>query len=283
MTMQAELDGGEPHGGSLLIDAHVHLYGCFDRAVFFNGALTNFRLAAQRLGLPGDTPGCLMLTETAKDHAFESLTSQPELDGGRWRFREAGDGLSLAASHEGEEVLTVIAGRQVVTQEGMEVLALCSNETFADGQPVEQTIEKVIEADGLPVLPYGVGKWSGARGKLLDGLLNGALSDQLSLGDNAGRLALGGEPKQFAQTRQRGRWVLPGTDPLPFPDQASRVGRFGMVLDNGIDSSQPAASIKTKLSALKAQPTTYGRADGLLTFLRLQVGMQARKRLRRGS
>jgi len=222
-----------------------------------------------------------MLAERAQDHAFESLIAQPELDGGRWRFREAGDGLSLFASLDGEEVLTVIAGRQVVAQEGLEVLALCCHETFADGQPVEQTIEKVIEHGGLPVLPYGVGKWSGARGKLLNGLLHGALGEQLFLGDNAGRLALSGEPQPFAEARRRDRWILPGTDPLPFAGQASCVGRFGMVLPGPLDGDQPALSIKRLIESSQSQPKPYGRAAPLPGFLWAQTRMQLRKRLRR--
>ncbi len=268
----------EAHKG--LIDAHVHLYDCFDRAAFFDAALKNFRAAAQSLGVADHTPGYLMLTETAKDHAFDSLIEQKELDGGRWRFDPVGDGRSLVASHAGQEVLTIISGRQVVTQEGLEVLALCCNETFSDGLPVKQTISHVIEADGLPVLPYGVGKWSGARGKVLQKVLSGSHGGKIFLGDNAGRLALAGEPKQFAQAKQHGIWVLPGTDPLPFPSQAMRVGRAGLVLD-GIDRADPAASIKRLIETADEQLRTFGRADGLPRFLALQIGMQLRKRLKK--
>jgi hypothetical protein len=279
MTTPAQIDEHLEDEPPILIDAHVHLYECFDRTTFFDAALANFQTASQTLGLPDNTPGCLMLTETAKDHAFDSLIAQQKLDGGRWRFRETGEGRALVAAMDGQDVLTVIAGRQIVTREGLEVLALCSNDSFADKLPLEQTIEKVIDADALPVLPYGVGKWSGTRGKVIDSMLNSPLANKMMLGDNAGRLALTGEPKQFAQARKQGIWVLPGTDPLPFPRQARGVGRFGMVLKNGIDQTRPAASLKSILSNLNAQAQTYGRADGLISFLSLQFGMQLRKRL----
>lgn len=279
MTAQSEHDRGRSSIESVLVDTHVHLYDCFDRVAFFDGAIQNFQHAAQTLGLPTDTPGCLMLTETSKDHAFESLLEQHELDGGRWRFHPAGEGRSLIAALDGKDVLTVIAGRQIVTREGLEVLALGCNEQFTDGRAIEHTIEKVIEADGLAVLPYGVGKWSGARGVLVNKLLNGPLGSRLVLGDNAGRLAMGGEPKQFAEARERGVWILPGTDPLPFADQAVRAGRYGMVLEGKIDRDKPAASILAHIGARDTQPSTYGKTDGLLTFLRLQIAMQLRKRL----
>lgn len=274
---------GQPAGdikaGPVLIDTHVHLYDCFDRVAFFDGAYRNFQAAAQALGLPGDTPGYLMLAETARDHAFESLISQHELDGGRWRFHPAQEGCSLVAALDGRDVLTVIAGRQVVIREGLEVLALCCNEQFADGLDVEHTIEQVIEAGGLPVLPYGVGKWSGARGMRVDKLLDGPLGSRLLLGDNAGRLSIGDEPRQFAEARKRGIWVLPGTDPLPFAGQAARVGSYGMLLTGDIDRDKPAASIKHLIQTADTQPSAYGRTDGLIHFLIKQIGMQVRKRM----
>ncbi len=281
MTAQQQSGSGRQSGGSLLLDAHVHLYDCFDRSTFFDAASNNFQHAAKSLDLPPDTPGCLMLTETAKDHAFESLIAQRELDDGRWRFNPAGDGRSLIVSRDGQDILTVIAGRQVVTKEGLEVLALCCNDIFADGLAIEQTIEKIIDADALPVLPFGVGKWSGKRGKVIDRLLNSPQTNPLMLGDNAGRLALAGEPKQFAIARQRNMWVLPGTDPLPLASQAARVASFGLLLDIVPDSQAPAASIKRCLLDTKIQPITYGKPTGPLDFLKCQTTMQIRKRLKK--
>ncbi|MEZ6191199.1 MAG: hypothetical protein R3C45_07895 [Phycisphaerales bacterium] len=264
----------------VLVDSHVHLYDCFDRVTFFDSALNNLRHAAQALGLPADTPGCLMFTEMSGDHAFESLIKQHKLPGG-WTFHPAAEGRSLVAAKDGRDVLTLIAGRQIVTRENIEVLALCCNEEFTDGRAVEHTIEKVIEVGGLPVLPYGVGKWSGARGVIVDDLLNSALGSRLMLGDNAGRLSLAGEPKQFALARERGVWVLPGTDPLPFPAQARGVGRYGMVLTGGIDPGKPAASAKQSIETANQQPRVFGRTDGPIRFLGLQSAMQLRKRLRK--
>jgi hypothetical protein len=280
MTTPAQIDD-HPEQPINLIDAHVHLYDCFDRTTFFDAALKNFQHAATSLGLPGNTPACLMLTETSKDHAFKSLIEQRELDDGRWRFNATQDGRSLTASHQDRNPLTIIAGRQIITREGLEVLALCCNETFTDGLAIEDTLSKVIDADALPVLPYGIGKWTGKRGDIINKLLTSPLADKLFLGDNAGRLAIAGEPKQLTQARKQKIWTLPGTDPLPFPNQASRVGRFGLVLDCKIDPTHPATSIKAKLSTLTTQPKTFGQATGPISFLRLQFAMQLRKRLRK--
>ncbi len=265
--------------GAVLVDTHVHLYDCYDRALFFDSAYANFQSAASTLGVAGDVIGCMMLTETSRDHAFESLIAQHELDGGRWRFHPGADSRSLLAARDGKDALIVIAGRQIVTREGLEVLALCCNEQFNDGRPIEHSIEKVIEADGLVVLPYGVGKWSGARGLMIDKLLDGPLASRLLLGDNAGRLAMGGEPKQFARANKQGIWVLPGTDPLPFADEARSAGRYGMLIKDHVNREHAADGIKQWIQAASAQPMVYGRTDGPVRFFKKQVRMQLRKRL----
>ncbi len=265
-----------------LIDAHVHLYDCYDRAVFFDAAVRNFARAAESLGLPRDTPGVLMLTETAKDDAFQSLIDRPAIDGGRWKVTAHDDGLSLTVAAQGRGAVTLVAGRQVVTREGLEVLALGTTQSFADGQTLQDTIEKAMQAGALAVLPFGVGKWAGKRGELIDHLIhNPPPGISFILGDNAGRLGLAGTPKQFAVAAQKNIWTLPGTDPLPFAGQARQPGRFGMVLNTGFDPARPAGSIKTAIQSLDAQPTTFGRANGLIPFFGLQVAMQVRKRLRK--
>ena len=262
-----------------LVDTHVHLYDCYDRVQYFNCAWDNIKRITAMQGLQEEAHGYLMFAETVKDHAFKSLIDQGELDDGRWRFREIEEGLSLTASLDGKDVLTLIAGRQIVTQEGLEVLALCCSGLFSDGQPIEQSIAEVVQADGLPVLPYGVGKWRGARGKVLDRVLYGPHKDKLYLGDNAGRLAMAGEPTQFAQAQKQGIWTLHGTDPLPIASQVDRVARAVTILEGDIDRQAPAASLKQLIEASDKQPDAYFRGNGIFSFLKLQATMQVRKRL----
>jgi len=278
-TLQPDNPG---HGSSpALIDAHVHLYDCHDYTTFFDAALRNFSNAAQSLSLPRDTPGVLMLTETAKDNAFQSLIDQPELDGGRWKFTPNNDGLSITASIKGRDALTIIAGKQIVTQEGLEVLALGTNHNFTQGLDVRHTIEKASQCHGLPVLPFGVGKWTGQRGKIVNDLIHDeSFPIRFMLGDNAGRLALAGTPKQFDQAQHKNIWTLPGTDPLPFPSQAIRVARTGLVL-RGVDLNSPAESIKQRLKSADAQPVSFGHGAGVFRFFSLQVAMQLRKRMKK--
>lgn len=264
----------------VLIDAHTHLYDCYPRSTYFDSTLANIRRAKARLGLytgcdPAlHTPACLLLAEPVGMHAFESVRDQGTIDGGRWRFNPCADGLSLIAQHDGLDELVLIAGRQIKTHEHLEVLSLCCDRDIPDGLTTVQTLELAMEAGGLTVLPLGAGKWLGSRGRIVDDLLRGPLGEKLCLGDNAGRLAVGPTPRQFTEANKRGIWVLPGSGALPFRSQATRGGRYGLVLPATIDRATPAADIVREVRSLTQQPTIYGRPDGLWGYLRLQTAMQ---------
>lgn len=272
----------------MLIDAHAHLYDCFDRVTYFDATRDNTRRAKEQLGLYNGedadkhTPACLMLAEPEGTHMFDALQQQGELDGGRWRFAPCDDGLSMTAQCEGRDELVVIEGRQIQTTERLEVLSLGCDKQIPDGRySTEDVLERVMEHDGLAVLPLGVGKWWWSRGRVVDRVLNGPLGEKICLGDNAGRLAMGPTPKQFIEAQKRGVWILPGSGALPFKSQATRVGRYGFVLEESVDRTDPAASVKRAILGDGQQPTIYGRPDGPANFLKLQVGMQVRNFLKR--
>ena len=68
----------------------------------------------------------------------------------------------------------VIAGRQIVSAERIEVLALGTRTQIPDGQPLAATIDAVRADGALAVLPWGFGKWWGARGRMVDAYLETA-------------------------------------------------------------------------------------------------------------
>ncbi len=280
--VEAERRGAWP--APMLIDAHTHLYDCFDRATYFDATLATIRRVKQHHGLYlGDdtsqhTPACLLLAEPAGVYAFESLKQQGELDGGRWQFVACDDGLSLIAQCEGVDELLIIEGRQLQASDRVEILSLCSGQEFDDYRfGTEALLQLIIGVGGLPVIPIGVGKWWWERGRIIDRVLDGPLAEQICLGDNAGRLAMCPHPRHFTEAHKRGVWVLPGSGTLPFSSQATRVGRFGLILDKPIDRHAPAESIKRAILAGGEQPPVYGHPDNLLSFLKLQSAWHVRR------
>lgn len=235
----------------LLIDGHVHVHDSYDESAFLRAAYTN--LSRHGEGLP-----TLLLTEMPGQQVFA-----------KWRSGDAPWPVALTRELSsvvlGDRLL-VVAGRQITTAERIEVLAVACIENIARGLTLDATIAAVQKAGGVPVLPWGVGKWSGERGRLV---ANAAARYSLLLGDNAGRPFGWPRPALFQQYV-----VLPGTDPLWLKTEQERVGTYGFVLEGHFDSDRPAAGVVNALQNLTQSPPVFGNRVGPYGFLRQQLGLR---------
>ncbi len=275
---------------SALVDAHVHLHRCFPPAAFLNHANANFGRAERAHGWAA-MPGVLMLTESEGVDEFTRLAEiarrsadgaagSPEVLLGGWTVEPTGDAEALVARHGGRQVV-LIAGRQVVTQEGLELLLLGTSGAVPDGTPIRDALAAGARLGALPVVPWGVGKWLFGRGRLLSALIASLPpDDERFLGDSAGRPFFWGRSRHFEEAARHGWRVLPGTDPLPFPSEVSRAGTFGFRLEAAIDLSSPSESLKAALRRPGARITPFGRLERFAPFVRRQLAMQRRKRAR---
>lgn len=266
--------------GVSLLDAHVHIHECFELPAFLQHARANFRAQAARSGHERAFDGVLMLTESAGCDRFADLqrgakSSPGHLDG--WTVSATDELISLRLADAGGESLFVVRGRQVVTSERLEVLALGMADSVRDGLPIQDVIERVQRAGAICVLPWGFGKWTGRRGKIIRQLIGEDLGSNLFLGDNAGRLGLWSRPREFGTADRRGISILPGTDPLPWPEQIASVAAFGGILDCRVDEKRPFDSLHRYLVEERGSVESYGKLERLLPFVRHQVGMQLRK------
>jgi hypothetical protein len=266
----------------VLVDAHVHVHPGFASDAFLDAAARNFRRAAAELGRQNGFLGCLLLTEMGTARWFRRMRNGEER-AGMWSFERTGEAESLVAQRSGGDDgggdrLLVIAGRQIATREGLEVLALAGDAEVRDGLPFGETLQRVRASGALPVLPWGFGKWWGRRGKLVAGALAHRGSAPLFLGDNAGRPAVGGEPPLFREARDRGVAVLPGSDPLPLPWHAGRAGSYGFLLEGGVSAEEPAGDLRRRIRELRESPRVFGRRVALPGFLRDQAALRDRRR-----
>lgn len=259
----------------ILIDAHVHLHGCFAPERFLDAAASNLATAARGMELPASTPGMLLFTHAAGDDTFGGLRTGSV---GRWTLAPTQEAISMSARRAGAPPLILVAGRQIATAEGLEVLALGAAGPFADGRPVETTIEAVREQDGVPVIPWGFGKWWRRRGAVVRRLVaDHARFPLLFLGDSAGRPGIVPRPQLFAQAERLRRAVLPGTDPLPLPGEVDKVGRLVFRVEREVDADSPFGALKHWLSRCEASPPAFGVYERPGVFLRRQITMQLRK------
>ncbi len=268
--------GEELSRQATLVDAHVHLHAVFAVEDFLDAAAANFAAASQALGLPTGAPGLLLLAESAGNDAFARLCDG-SLDSGVWSLERLAEPESLIARRAGRPPVILVAGRQIVTVEGLEVLALGTRVHFADGDPVCAVLAAARATGALPVLPWGFGKWTGRRAELVWRLFEGG--SDLYAGDNGGRPAWSSRPRLLGMAETWGRLVLPGSDPLPFAGEVRKPGSYGFVAEVTCDPDRPFATLRTWLESQTRSPRIYGRRERLPVFLRHQIAMQLRKRV----
>lgn len=267
----------------VLVDAHVHMYDCFNVAGVFDAAAANFARAARARG--GTTSfGCVLcLVESASEHFVDGVRTQRlgkvwRGQHGDWELEE-GEEPETLEFRCGHSRLVVIAGRQIVTRERLEVLALGTTAPLPDGASMDATLEAVRSAGAVAVLPWGVGKWLGARGAVVDRVLAEPQWRHVFLGDNGNRLRYGPEPERFAAARRAGRSVLPGSDPLPLPGEEARVGAYGFAVDADLDPLRPAAGLLTELRS-GASVAAFGERESFRGFVGKQLALRFTKRAR---
>jgi hypothetical protein len=241
------MDVSSPGIEGVVIDGHVHLRDEADDAAALAAAVRNFSALA-----PGARAGVLMMAEAHGEQGFARLRRGVANGSAPWRGTLTAEPESLWLEVQGWRLL-IVAGRQLVTAERLEVLALATARPFADGRTLDDSLDEIAAADGLPVLPWGCGKWLGRRRRILTTALRAGQSRGLLLGDNAGRPALWPEPLF------RGRRVLRGTDPLPLPGHCGRIGSFASVLAIMLSLDRPAADLRRALRDVSVSLEQRGR------------------------
>lgn len=275
-----------------VVDAHVHIHPCYRPDDLLSNAYANLSAAlangsaAQGHGVPAENRALfLLMTECASDDYFGALhrvAHGGKADGERlalrnWMAVPTEEANSVLAVN-GERQLFIVAGRQIACREGLEVLVIGTTRRLADGLPIRDVLSETAGWGVLRVIPWGPGKWLFKRGRLLSELLEEFRRPTLFLGDEGGRPVFWGYPPQFERAARMGVRDLPGTDPLPFPHDVTKVGRMGLRVRIDLDRARPAASLLGALS----EPTTalerFAVLESPLRFVRNQIGMQLRKR-----
>jgi len=264
----------------ILVDGHVHVHECFDVARLFDAAAANFATAARTLAGAREYDAVLCLVESRAERFLDTVRARRDRvwrgGHGYWEIEPTCE-LETLVVRRGGTRLTLIAGRQIVTRERLEVLALGTTASLPDGEPIEATLAAVSDAGAAAVLPWGVGKWLGARGAVVARILAAREWRHVLLGDNGNRLELGPEPAEFAAARRSGRAVLPGSDPLPLRGEEARVGAYGFAVDVALDPLRPAAALLALLKS-DAAFVVFGRRQPLVRFVGNQFALKLKSR-----
>lgn len=268
----------------ILADAHVHIYDCFDLEQFFDAALLNFQTEAKQQ--KEEIQNCLfflLLTEGAQQNWFLRIAQEAvteKISFGKWSVALTAEKICLLACHDlcPDVKIYLVAGRQIVTAEKLEVLALFTEQFYDDGSSLKNTVENVRENGSIPVIPWGAGKWFGKRGRILKRFLDLYHGNDLLLGDNGGRPSFWPTPPFFHFAKSKGIKILPGSDPLPFAPESKKPGGYGCSFKGAVNPLCPAKSIKKQIVDPEKNFTPYGRHETAFRFFRNQIAMQIVKR-----
>lgn len=263
----------------ILFDAHVHIYDCFDLDLFFDAVFKNFHCNAEKLGCVDDCSCFLLLAESSGWYYFAHLqkmaVSEGMVNGRAWLIHETTEHDSLVVRHKEypEISVVIVAGRQLITDEGLELLALVTGSDFSDGMRLDQAVDDVTASGGIPVCPWGAGKWLGKRGKILQNYMENNSSNPLHIGDSGGRPSLWPRPG-ILHEKFSGSRILSGSDPLPLVGEERRAGGYGGYMDAECSLSTPASSMREQLLNLNVPIADFGRQLCPLAFVQKQVALR---------
>jgi hypothetical protein len=263
----------------IYFDGHVHIQENVSIDSLLDSARRNFIHEGEQTS-PGQSATCfLFLAETKKFNFFSDYKKQADarlITPGGWHLSATREAESLLLTHNDWQAgrIFLVAGRQIVTVERLEVLALATTSIIADGLSLDETVATIQNNEGLAVLPWAVGKWFGKRGATVDAFLKTAAPGRLFVGDNGGRPVFWPTPRLFLTARQRGIQLLPGSDPLPLAREELRVGSYGGWLNGECSDDRPAADIRKLLTTGTEKVTPFGERQQVLNFFRNQLALR---------
>lgn len=259
------------------VDSHIHVHDCFDKGLFFESCFKNMSLISQS----EVKNGILFFTEGRNEDSYNYLRTIKDI---KYSFSGESFHLSNVEGTEAIEVfsnkwkmkLVIFPGFQIVTKENLEVLSLATYERIPDGLTIEETISKVKSLNGIPVLPWGFGKWFGNRGRKIEELIKSKFS-KFYFGDNGGRSNILPFPAQFRLAEELGIKILPGSDPLPFTDEAKRPLSYGFLINASDKANEILEDVKLNLADSRCNFQKFGNLTSPMKFVRTQIVMQLKK------
>lgn len=262
-----------------LADTHTHFHDCFRLPAVLEAVWR--RVDGARALHPHDgTAACLVSTEISSRHPLALLKRGAGDLSKRWKVEVAGEPESLVFERDGEPTIAVVPGRQFATREGLEILALATSARFDAGHTLGSAVQAILDEGGVPVVPWGFGKWTFGRRRTLENLFGREeMAQRVFLADAGCRPQGLGRPRPLARAAERGLRVLAGSDPFPFRDHETRVASYGSLLPDDIDWQGPCRWLRDRLQELPNSPAIFGSGSSLRFFLRDQIRIRRRGKL----
>jgi hypothetical protein len=257
----------------VIADTHIHIYPFYDIRL----ALDTLR---NNLSALDPKASCVAFLAERNDCRFFRDFSQngPTMLDPQAKIDAMGSVLLLRGPDFRD--LYIVAGRQIITKERIEILALLNDTIVDDNQPARDVIDQVKSCGGVPVISWAPGKWSFKRKKkMVADLLKDNKPGTLLIGDTTLRPIGWTMPHLMRQAFQQGFLLVGGSDPLPVPGEEVMLGRYGVRFETELDQQDPLHSIRHMFAGSVIQTELVGKRGNLLTTLiRLFKNAKSKKR-----
>jgi hypothetical protein len=258
----------------LIADTHVHIYPCYN----IQRALDSLRANLSRLD--GQAVYLAFMAERSDCHYYEEFKANTTgLFNSELKIRCLENALHF--QEPGHPDLYLFPGRQIITQEKIEILSLTVDLKVEDGLAAQKVIDLIRQNGGLPVLSWAPGKWFFKRKQVVDKLLASNKPGSLLLGDTSLRPTCWCQPLLMKKAARMGFTIVSGSDPLPFTGEEQVMGQYGVSIDCDFDEQDPVGSIRSLLVQPRLKLPLVGKRGDLFTTLR-RLFKNARSKTKNG-
>ena len=252
------------------VDCHVHFYDGYDVDLAVSSAWKN----VQSLDGPRPLGQCWCLASPPGTSGLDILRSMAEqqLSNTRIVSLRDSDGGDIVLLERKEGPIVVVPGTQAISVEGLEVLSLGVELPAIRPTGLAALVDRVKALGGLPVVPWGVGKWLGRRGQLVSRLLQDAeATDTLLLADNANRPWWWPFPGLLKKAADAGLTIVSGSDPLPIRGDEKRIASAGVYCSVQSVETAWQQIRQSLLSSQNSSVRIYGKPMSTARFWRNQI------------
>lgn len=236
----------------IIADTHLHIYPCHDVGLLVSSLGENLGALAP------DAVRVGILAEKAGHHVFGAWVNGELSAAGPVPAATPVRG-ALVIEGRDKPPLYLLPGRQIVTSERLEIQCLLADARIEDGLPARVAVRAALDAGGVPVLSWALGKWLFGRAGIVADLLNAFAPDELLLGDSAMRPVGWPEPSPMRRFKTNGGIVLAGTDPLPHAGEECIAGSYASSVDAILDGEDPVSSLRDVLRSRGLRIRSVGR------------------------
>lgn len=253
---------------TLLVDGHIHIYPHYDLEYAINNGICNLQNWAKTTSTDKVIP--IWLLAERYDCNFFDQAVNFNING--LKFMPCAEKETLVVEREGEPVLYILAGRQIVTREGLEIIALTTTLFLNDREKsTTEVINRVIDSGGLAAINWAPGKWFFSRGKVVEQLLLLYSPESLLIGDTSLRTTIWPLPKLMLKAKNKGFKIIAGSDPLPFKDEEKQIGLYGFKVLGEFNDECPAFSLRTLLKSRQIPVHLIGKRNNPFIFSKRQL------------